>query len=62
MNRGRPMIDRFTVVVKIATKVLPILRTECTPKDVYDAVLVAISECPAVNISQEQIEKLRKKL
>lgn len=60
MNRGRPMIDRFTVVVKIASKVLPLLKTDCTPQDVYDAVIAAINECPAVNISQEQISQITK--
>ena len=61
MNRGRPMIDRFTVVVKIASKVLPILKAECTPQQVYDAVLQAIQECPSVMISQEYISSLKDK-
>jgi hypothetical protein len=55
------MIDRFTVVVKIASKVLPILKAECTPQQVYDAVLQAIQECPSVMISQEYISSLKDK-
>ena len=54
---GRPMIDRFTVVIKIASKVLPLLKTNCTPKEVYDAVLAAVDECPFVMISQNSCRK-----
>lgn len=55
--KKRPMIDRFTLVVKIAGKVQPLLRQRCTPHDVYDAVLMAISECPSVMISQEDLTR-----
>lgn len=58
MKHGRPMIDRFTIVVKIASKVIPLLKTECTPQQVYDAVLTAIHECPSVMISQEYISSI----
>ena len=60
MKKYRPMIDRFTLVVKIAGKVLPLLRQGCTPHDVYEAVLMAISECPSVMISQEELSEMTK--
>lgn len=58
VKKYRPMIDRFALVAKIAGRVLPLLRKGCTPSEVYDAVLLAISECPSVMIPEEDIDRL----